>query len=112
MLLLEARADTLISVRDSEQKLQAEVRMHNQAAAAAQQTAERLEEQLKQDEHTKQLQEKHIKELTEQVVSILLTFIWHCHQIIRSSVISAESALTPTISSCKVGTVHYQPDAT
>ena len=56
------------AARDSEQTLQAEARLHNEAMAAAQQTAERLEQQARQDEQTMQLQEKHIYELTQQLV--------------------------------------------
>lgn len=67
--MLEARAETCRAARDSEQTLQAEARKHNEAMAAAQQTAERLEQQARQDEQTKQLQEKHIHELSQLLVS-------------------------------------------
>lgn len=69
MLLLEARTETCKAARDAEKKLQAEACMHNEAMAAAQQTAERLEQQARQDEQTKQLQEGHILKLTQELVS-------------------------------------------
>ncbi|KAK9839175.1 hypothetical protein WJX74_010967 [Apatococcus lobatus] len=69
-LLLKARLETCKLARDSEHNFQTEVRRHNEATVAAQQTAERLKEQIRQDEQTKQLQEKHLQEVTRQLASL------------------------------------------